>query len=610
MATPLSHSLDNEPAAKRRYDFKFAAGTPYGHAAHLIEQCLAARDGLIIDLGCGQSPIAEPLQQLGFDYVGLDFDPDTVAAVQARGIDARVGDLSDFPGLGEMLTALAEDRPVAAVLMLDVIEHLPRTRELLSSLREALALVKDPPLVVSVPNVAHFDVGARLLMGQFEMTETGLLDETHISFFTEQRLTESFVHAGFHQVARHDFRLMQSDQHIPASHPALAAGCPMSQYLRELRQLGGDTQDVNQFIRVFQPGAPSVGLEDRVAPESIASPQPSLTVLLRTQGRRMGQLEEALTCLAAQTVSDVEVIVLAHSVDSSVVATIERLVASFASDFADRVVVVRVDGGGLRGRPLNVGLARATGGAIAFFDDDDLITADWAEVFVQALEEHPGHVARSVCLSQLITRVDPEMGSYRAIEKAVFEYPERFDPLRQIAENTTPFCAFAVDRFAIMGLGISFDENLPVLEDWDFLMKAALPGGVIDTGRPTAIYHRWFTGPSSSDEPEAVWRNTRGAIMMKLDNKPLLLPRGSASTLRTLYEMSRLADRSEGPREDHSGELRALRDEILRLDDGVRNWKLLAELRESEINRLTRIERQPIVRFLLSMRRAVRRKAE
>ena len=161
-----------------------------------------------------------------------------------------------------------------------------------------------------------------------------------------------------------------------------------------------------------------------------------------------------------------------------------------------------------------------------------------------------------------------------------------------------------------MGLGISFDENLPVLEDWDFLMKAALPGGVIDTGRPTAIYHRWFTGPSSSDEPEAVWRNTRSAILMKLDNKPLLLPRGSASTLRTLYEMSRLADRSEGPREDHSGELRALRDEILRLDDGVRNWKLLAELRESEINRLTRIERQPIVRFLLSMRRAVRRKAE
>ena len=595
MESPRTTGAKRVPDTQLHYNFAFSPGTPYGHAFELLRQQFPVAAGLVIDLGCGQAAIAGPLIQLGFEYVGLDSDPDSVAAVRAGGIDVRLGDLAESPRLTEVLLDLAAGRSVAAVLMLDVIEHLPRTRDLLDALRTALSRLGDPVLVVSIPNIAHFDVGARLIMGQFEMTPTGLLDETHISFFTDQRLADVFSRSGFHETARNDFRLAHSDQHVPASHPALASGTPMSQYLRELRRLGGDTQDVNQFIRLYQPG-PALPEPTDVVGDVGAQSEPSLTVLLRTQGRRLGQLEEALTCLAAQTVQDLEVIILAHSVDSPIIALIRRLVRSYALGFRERIQVVPVDGGGLRGRPLNIGLSRARGRAIAFLDDDDLVTADWAETFVATLNRHPGQVARSVCLAQTIIEVSASQGSYRTIAKASPHYPERFDSVRQVVENTTPFCSFAVDRVAVEVLGLTFDETLPVLEDWDFLMRAALPSGVIDSSRPTSIYHHWSQGSNSSNEPEAVWTNARMAVTLKLDDKPLLLPRGSASLLHR-------AGQGQASLQD-SAELTA---EMLRLRDAYQNWKLLAELREAEIARLTRIERQPIVRALLGIRKFFKR---
>ncbi len=118
-----------------------------------------------------------------------------------------------------------------------------------------------------------------------------------------------------------------------------------------------------------------------------------------------------MTCLAAQTSDDFEVIVLVHSSDPRHREATDDLVAMFAPAFADRVRVTAVTGGG-RSRPLNVGIDLAEGRYVAFLDDDDVVTADWVERFLEGARAHPGTVVRASCFVRQIR--SPEERSERA----------------------------------------------------------------------------------------------------------------------------------------------------------------------------------------------------
>ena len=68
------------------------------------------------------------------------------------------------------------------MVMGDVLEHL---RDPLNSLRHAVRKLKPSGFVVtSLPNIAHGDVRMALMQGKFRYRETGLLDRTHMRFFT------------------------------------------------------------------------------------------------------------------------------------------------------------------------------------------------------------------------------------------------------------------------------------------------------------------------------------------------------------------------------------------------------------------------------------------
>lgn len=70
--------------------------------------------------------------------------------------------------------------------MRDIIEHLSDPARALASLTQHLT--SDGLVVVSVPNVAHLWVRLQLLFGRFEYADRGILDRTHLRFFTRRRL--------------------------------------------------------------------------------------------------------------------------------------------------------------------------------------------------------------------------------------------------------------------------------------------------------------------------------------------------------------------------------------------------------------------------------------
>lgn len=522
--------------SEQRYAFGFAAGTPYGHAVDLLR----LRQGdhhseVILDLGCGFGAIAEPVEDLGFSYVGIDVEGAGVESLRSRGMEAHVVDLADPAALGHVINDLVGPRRVFAITMLDFLEHVPSPRALLASLEECFpkgGTHELPLIVLSVPNVGHYDIAAKLLLGIWDVSATGLLDETHLSWFTSGRLTSLMSEAGYQEVSRKDFSLAASDQAFPWDLASLASTTPLSSLLRRIRREADEFGWVNQFVRVYERGAGSAPPQGEQDPPSHV--EPFLSVIMRTQGRRRQMLGEALLCLMAQTDDDFEVILCVHTDDSPVTAEVKSQVSQFPSSFAARVNVIEVSGGS-RGAPLNAGLKSANGRYVAFLDDDDLVTANWVEAFHRRAATNPGQVLRSVTGTQTITAA--ARGEYLVTGRVDFPYPSKFDPVRHLYSNSTPICSIAIPMVAIRANGAWFDESLAVLEDWDFLMRVSNTCGVSDTWEATSIYHLWAPGQASSAaEPEALWMTCRDAVHARLNDMVLLLPRGSASSIAQLVE--------------------------------------------------------------------------
>ena len=94
-------------------------------------------------------------------------------------------------GLGDAFAGRTFDR----VLFMDVLEHLRRPEQLLEQCR---ALLKaNGRVVVSVPNVANLTVRLGLLFGRWQYAERGIMDRTHMRFYTRKTARRLLEAAGF-----------------------------------------------------------------------------------------------------------------------------------------------------------------------------------------------------------------------------------------------------------------------------------------------------------------------------------------------------------------------------------------------------------------------------
>jgi SAM-dependent methyltransferase len=84
------------------------------------------------------------------------------------------------------------------VLFVDVIEHMTHPGPVLQFARGLLA--PGGKVLVSVPNVAHWTIRMGLARGRFDYRATGLMDATHVRWFTKTSLERLLVAAGYQQI--------------------------------------------------------------------------------------------------------------------------------------------------------------------------------------------------------------------------------------------------------------------------------------------------------------------------------------------------------------------------------------------------------------------------
>lgn len=143
----------------------------------------------VLEAGCASGHVSEMLKAQGCTVVGIENDS-TVVEPAMQWLERIIVRNLDDDGLWDELDGEFFD----AILFGDVLEHL---HDPLAALTHSVKhLLPAGTVVISVPNIAHADVKIALMKGTFPYTESGLLDQTHIYFFTKDSLIDLVRKAG------------------------------------------------------------------------------------------------------------------------------------------------------------------------------------------------------------------------------------------------------------------------------------------------------------------------------------------------------------------------------------------------------------------------------
>ena len=158
-------------------------------STHTTVVRLVGSNQRVLELGPATGYMSKAFHEQGCSIVGIEIDPGMAQLASKYCERMIVGDL-DSIDLDRELESERFDVIVAA----DVLEHLKNPLDVLRRLRRFLADDK-AFFVISLPNIAHGSVRLALLEGHFSYTDAGLLDRTHLRFFTKASMEELFDEA-------------------------------------------------------------------------------------------------------------------------------------------------------------------------------------------------------------------------------------------------------------------------------------------------------------------------------------------------------------------------------------------------------------------------------
>jgi SAM-dependent methyltransferase len=141
---------------------------------------------LLLDIGAAHGYLAEAFRAQGFRVTGIEADR-VLGEEAARHCEQFLsldldGPLPAFP------------QPFDVMVFGDVLEHLKNPLSVLQQLTASLK--EDGAVIVSLPNVANLYIRLSLLLGRFDYQDRGILDRTHLHFFTRKSFLQFLQAAG------------------------------------------------------------------------------------------------------------------------------------------------------------------------------------------------------------------------------------------------------------------------------------------------------------------------------------------------------------------------------------------------------------------------------
>lgn len=145
----------------------------------------------ILDIGCGTGLLAREMKKKNPESIIFGFDiSENVKPYAEKNLDVfyqvDLDKEEDYPDIPQQFDL---------IILADVLEHTKRPDVLLK--RVSQYLNPGGKIIISIPNIAHWSIRLDLLMGRFTYQQTGILDNSHLRFFTYQNICDLITGSGY-----------------------------------------------------------------------------------------------------------------------------------------------------------------------------------------------------------------------------------------------------------------------------------------------------------------------------------------------------------------------------------------------------------------------------
>ncbi len=166
-----------------RYPLKTS---PYSSHSVILKQLGMGNGRKLLDVGCADGSLSLQFISMGWRVVGIEPFGGDAQAARLNGLE--IVEKTVEHALDEL------DTKFDAIVLADVLEHFADPWDQLRSIVELCH--PNATVLISLPNVANFVTRVQLLFGRFDYVERGILDRTHLRFFTQASAVDLVTSAG------------------------------------------------------------------------------------------------------------------------------------------------------------------------------------------------------------------------------------------------------------------------------------------------------------------------------------------------------------------------------------------------------------------------------
>lgn len=170
----------------KRLTYQSKVSDPYSSHSVILSRVGDGKGRRVLDVGAAQGVLAQQFTQRGFEVTCIEGSAELAAMGKSQCHEMIVADLDKpLPPLNGEFDMIVYG---------DILEHLRNPSEVFKGFNRYLR--PNGKVIVSVPNFAHLWVRLNLLLGRFDYADRGILDRTHLRFFTLRSFRDFLGEAG------------------------------------------------------------------------------------------------------------------------------------------------------------------------------------------------------------------------------------------------------------------------------------------------------------------------------------------------------------------------------------------------------------------------------